>query len=62
MHRGLVLEGDAVLLRMTETGSGPGLPVYACHECVRAQGLVPQRQPATFVGHRDTAPAVVGAA
>jgi hypothetical protein len=59
VHGAWVLEGDAVLLRMTETGSGPGQAVYACHPCVIAQGLIPQ---AAFIGHRDMAPTPAGAA
>jgi hypothetical protein len=64
VHGAWVLEGDAVLLRMTETGSGPGQAVYACHPCVIAEGLVPQlpRATATFIGHRNMAPTPAGAA
>lgn len=43
IHRGWVLDGDAVVLREVITGSGPGVIVYACHTCVRDHGLVPAR-------------------
>lgn len=57
VHSGSVLDGDAVVLREVITGSGPGVLVYACHQCVRDRGLVPVRpRTATHVGHRDSAP------
>lgn len=39
--RHTVAEHEAQVLRQTVTGSGPGVPVYACHACVRNRGLVP---------------------
>lgn len=50
--RHYVLDGDAQLLRHDDAGRR----VYACHPCVRDEGLVPA---ATFIGHRDTAPTAV---
>lgn len=47
-----VLDCDAQVLRLTVTGSGPGIPVYACHQHIREGGLVP----AAFIGHRHTPP------
>jgi hypothetical protein len=57
VHEGWVLEGDAVPLRLTETGTE--VAEWACHPCVRDNGLVPQP---SFIGHRDMAPTQVGAA
>lgn len=48
-----VPEHEAEVLRMTVTGSGPGVPVWACHQHIRERGLVPA---AAFIGHRRTAP------
>lgn len=40
-HRGYVPDHEAQIVAVTVTGSGPGVPVYACHPCVRTHGLVP---------------------
>lgn len=42
VHGSWVLDGDAVALREVITGSGPGVMVYACHQCVREHGLIPR--------------------
>jgi hypothetical protein len=42
-HGGEVAEDDAQIVGATETGSGPGRPVYACIDCIRGEGLVPLR-------------------
>ena len=39
--RSYVPDREAQIVSMAETGSGPGVPAYACHPCVRAHGLVP---------------------
>lgn len=36
-----VLAGDAQLLRVETAGLTPGRRVYACHEHIREQGLLP---------------------
>lgn len=43
VHRGYMPDHEAVILRETITGSGPGIIIYACHPCVRDNGLVPVR-------------------
>jgi hypothetical protein len=48
-----VPEREAQVLRATITGSGPGVPVWACHQHIREKGLVPA---AAFIGRRDTPP------
>lgn len=44
-HGGLVPDGDAQIVNATETGSGPGLPAYACIGCIRSRGIVPPTVP-----------------
>jgi hypothetical protein len=39
--RHYVLDGDAQVLRIEATGPTTGRRVYACHEHVRAGGLLP---------------------
>jgi hypothetical protein len=51
--RHTVPDHEAEILRTTDTGSGPGVPVYACHTCVQDGGLVPA---AAFVGRRNLPP------
>lgn len=48
-----VPEHEAQVLRATITGSGPGVPVWACHEHIRERGLMTA---AAFIGHRHTPP------
>jgi hypothetical protein len=50
------LDGDTQLLRVVTSGPDEGRRVYACHQCVRDEGLVPSV--AAFTGHRDTAPSI----
>jgi hypothetical protein len=52
VHKGEVPDGEAEIVGGTETGSGPGLPSYACIGCIRRDGLVPPR----YIGRRDAAP------
>ena len=58
-HGGWVPDHEAQIIDMVVTGSGPGVAVYACHQCVRDQGLVPR---AAFTGRRDAAPSRTGTA
>lgn len=36
-----VLAGDAQLLRIETSGPTPGRKVFACHEHIRSEGLLP---------------------
>jgi hypothetical protein len=51
--RHYVLDGDAQVLRVEATGPTTGRRVYACHQHVRDEGLLPA---AAFIGHRDLPP------
>lgn len=39
--RSYVPDHEAQLVAVTEAGSGPSIPAYACPACVRTHGLVP---------------------
>lgn len=52
-----VLADDAQLLRIEPSGPTEGRRVYACHEHIRAGGLLPIA--AAALGHRDVAPVSV---
>jgi hypothetical protein len=41
IHHGPVQDEDAQIVGAVETGSGPGMPTYACIGCIRAHGIVP---------------------
>lgn len=41
IHHGYVQAEDAQIVGVVETGSGPGLPTYACMNCIRGNGIVP---------------------
>lgn len=51
-HRGYVPRGDAEVVTSIETGSGPGLPVYACNGCISEYDLTPPR----YIGRKDAPP------
>lgn len=39
-----------------ETGSGPGMPVYACDDCIAEYDLTPPR----YIGRKDAPPITPG--
>jgi hypothetical protein len=47
-----VTHTHAHVVSAIETGSGPGLPVYACDDCIGLYDLTPPR----YIGRRDAPP------
>lgn len=48
-HRDYVDPARAHVVSSIETGSGPGLPVYACDDCISEFDLTPPR----YIGRED---------
>jgi hypothetical protein len=57
--KGAYPDHEVQIVGVTETGSGPGLPTWACHGCVRDQGIVPPTA-AAFIGRQDAPPYPAG--
>lgn len=55
--KGSFPDHEVQIVGVTETGSGPGLPTWACHGCIRDHGIVP---PASYVGRTDAPPYPAG--
>jgi len=47
-----VPDAEAHVVAAIETGSGPGLPVYACDQCIAEHDLTPPR----YIGRKDAPP------
>lgn len=57
-HRGYVHREDARIVGVEETDSGPGIPSYACMDCIREHGLLTlaDHRAAAYVGRPDLPP------
>ena len=57
IHKGNVLDGDAEIVRATDTGPAQSTAtVYACMPCIRREGLTTVERRATYIGRRDGSP------